>query len=136
MAKSAYAVFVLPVAVSVPAAALVMAGLLGGGQGSAASVSFSNLPAEHPASEPLVVSALACPAFDCGDVYITVFGQDGEPVIQESYFEQCFAGGSSEVPVGGEFSIVLEEGTYRVSVSVLDAAKSESASADAVVTVG
>ena len=45
MAKSAYAVFVLPVAVSVPAAALVMAGLLGGWQGSAASVSFSNLPA-------------------------------------------------------------------------------------------
>lgn len=137
VAKSAYVVFVLPVAVTVPAAALVMAGLLdGGAEGSAALVAFSGLPEEHPASEPLVVSAVADPAFDCGDVYITVFGQDGEPVVQESYFGQCFAVQNLEIPVGEEFSVMLDEGTYRVSISVLDAAKSGSASADAVVAVG
>lgn len=134
MAKSAYIVFMLPVAISVPAAALVMAGLMEGGEASA-SVQFVGLPLTHPSSEPLVVSALADAEFDCGDVYITISDQNGTPVVQESYFEQCFADGNL-VPVDGEFSLMLDEGTYSVSVNILDAAKSRAAHADAVVTVG
>lgn len=136
MAKSAYIVFMLPVAVSVPAAALVMAGILGAGEASPSEVQLVGIPHSHPASEPLAVSAVADASFDCGDVYVTVFDQDGAPIVQESYFEQCFADGGLEVPVGEEFSAVLDEGTYVVSVNVLDAAKTKSASAEAVVSVG
>lgn len=135
MAKSAYIVFMLPVAISVPAAALVMAGLLEGGEASASSVQFVGLPLTHPASEPLVVSAMVDAEFDCGDVYITISDQNGAPVVQESYFEQCLEDGNL-VPVDGEFSLMLDEGTYSVSVNILDAAKSKAAHADAVVTVG
>ena len=129
--KSAYVVFVLPVAVSVPVAVFVMAGLADGGAG--ASVRLV-LPETHPASEPLVVSALADPAFECGDVYIAVFGPDGGLVAQQAYFEQCF--GDGPVPVGDEFSLMLDEGAYRVSVDVIDAANDGTASAVATVTVG
>ena len=135
--KSAYMIFVFPVAVSVPAAAFVMAGLMdGGAEASAASVRLVGLPEIHPASEPLVVSALADPAFDCGDVYITVFGPDGARIAQESYLEQCFAAAGAPVPVGGQFALTLAEGTYRVAVDVIDSTNENAASDAAIVTVG
>ena len=135
-AKSAYMVFVLPVAVSVPAAAFVMAGLADDGAQAFESVRLVGLEGAHPSSEPLSVSAAADPAFDCGDFYIAVFGPGGELVAQEAYFEQCFAEEGLEVPVDGEFSLMLEAGQYRVSVDVIDAAGEGTATAAATVTVG
>ena len=55
-------------------------------------------------------------SFNCGDLYVTIYSTGKNDVItQGGFFEQCFEKGSKILPVGDEFSKVIDiPGSYKI----------------------
>ncbi len=55
-------------------------------------------------------------SFNCGDLYVTIYSIGKNDVINQSgFFEQCFEKGSKILPVGDEFSKVIDTpGSYKI----------------------
>ncbi len=55
-------------------------------------------------------------SFDCGDLYVTIYSTGKKDVITQSgFFEQCFEEESTVLPVGDEFSKVIDTaGSYEI----------------------
>ncbi len=55
-------------------------------------------------------------SFDCGDLYVTIYSTGKKDVItQGGFFEQCFKKGSKTLPIGDEFSKVIDTaGSYEI----------------------
>ena len=60
-------------------------------------------------------------SFNCGDLYVTIYSIEKNDVINQSgFFEQCFEKGSKILPVGDEFSQVIDTpGSYKIVVEMV-----------------
>ncbi len=131
-----YAVFLLPVVFSAAFGTAVMADVLqepdrelrlwgfaekGHKAGHGGPVEIVGLQGEYSASQPVSLGVrVSDPAFSCGDLYITIYS-GGEPVIQRGFFNQCFGQDIQVLPVGAEFSEMIDApGAYEVVVEVTD----------------
>lgn len=132
----AYAVFVVPAALSLLLGGAVLGAVLqepgrsldlgvelpvpGAGD---APARFLGLEPEYEAPGPVTVwVTVSDEAFDCGDLYVTVHRLDtGETVTQNGFFDQCFVAAGSALPVGGSFSASIDApGEYEIRASVND----------------
>ena len=63
-------------------------------------------------------------AFDCGDLYITIYDLDTSPkqvAAQNAYFSQCFVENNLTLPVDDTFSQIIEKpGNYEIVTEVKD----------------
>ena len=55
-------------------------------------------------------------SFSCGDLYITIYSSGkSDAITQGGFFEQCFESGNNIIPVGEEFSKVVDTpGSYDI----------------------
>lgn len=146
----AYLVFALPAALSLLLGGAVLGAVLQEpgreldlgvslpGPGGGAPARFLGLEPEYAAPGPVTVwVSVSDEAFDCGDLYVTVQrAGTGETVTQNGFFEQCFAGTGSALPVGGSFSASLEEpGEYVIRATVSDPSQGRTATVEGSFTV-
>ena len=80
-------------------------------------IEIIGLSKQYSTSEPIEIQVkINDSSFDCGDLYVTIYSSEKNDVITQSgFFEQCFEQGSTILPVGDEFSIVIDSsGTYEI----------------------
>ncbi len=130
--KKVLVVFVLPAILSLIFGSAVMAEILQKPDRElnmwpiSSSEGFSNnydpieiigLSKQYSTSEPIEIQVkINDSSFDCGDLYVTIYSSEKNDVITQSgFFEQCFEQGSTILPVGDEFSTVIDSsGTYEI----------------------
>ncbi len=80
-------------------------------------IEIIGLSKQYSTSEPIEIQVkINDSSFDCGDLYVTIYSSEKNDVITQSgFFEQCFEQGSTILPVGDEFSKVIDSsGTYEI----------------------
>ncbi len=130
--KKILVVFVLPAIFSLIFGSAVMAEILQKPDRElnmwpvSSSEGFSNNPdpieiiglsKQYSTSEPIEIQVkIGDSSFDCGDLYVTIYSSEKNNVITQSGFlEQCFEQGSTILPVGDKFSIVIDTtGSYEI----------------------
>ncbi len=135
--KKVFGVFVLPVIFSLVFGSAVMADILQKPtrelnmwpMSSSERSSSHNVPIEiiglskqYSTSEPIEIQVkIDDSSFDCGDLYITIYSAGKNDVItQGGFFEQCFENESKILPMGDEFSKVIDTpGSYEIIVEMV-----------------
>jgi len=135
--KKVFVVFVLPVIFSLIFGSAVMADILqkpdrelnmwpiSSSEGFSpynAPIEIIGLSKQYSTSEPIEIQVkIDDSSFDCGDLYVTIFSTGKNDVITQSgFFEQCFVQGSTILPVGDEFSKVIDTpGSYEIVVEMV-----------------
>ena len=135
--KKVLVVFVLPAIFSLIFASAVMAEILQKPDRElnmwpiSSSEVFSNnydpieiigLSKQYSTSEPIKIQIKIDEiSFDCGDLYVTIYSTEKNDVITQSgFFEQCFEKGSKILPIGDEFSTVIDTpGSYKIVVEMV-----------------
>jgi len=135
--KKIFVVFVLPVIFSLVFGSVVMADILQkpnrelnmwpissseGFSSYTAPIEIVGLSKQYSTSEPIEIQVKIYDAsFDCGDLYVTIYSTGKNDVITQSgFFEQCFEKGSTILPVGDEFSQVIDTpGSYKIVVEMV-----------------
>ncbi len=135
--KKVFVVFVLPVIFSLVFGSAVMADILQkpdrelnmwpisssegfSSEGLSSQISpieIIGLSKQYSTSEPIEIQVkIDDSSFDCGDLYVTIYSAGRNDVITQSGFlEQCFEQGSTILPVGDEFSKVIDTpGSYEI----------------------
>ncbi len=130
--KKVLVVFVLPVIFSLVFGSAVMADILQkpnrelnmwpmssseGFSTYTAPIEIIGLSKQYSTSEPIEIQVkIDDSSFDCGDLYVTIYSAGKNDVITQSGFlEQCFEQGSTILPVGDEFSKVIDTpGSYEI----------------------
>ena len=105
---------------------------------SSKSISILGLQSQYSTSEPVSVQiSVTDDEFDCGDLYITIYHSTTKEVVTQSgFFDQCFAKSNSVLPMGENFSEVVDEsGTYEIKVDISDKNQKESLSTKGKFTV-
>ena len=80
-------------------------------------IEIIGLSKQYSTSEPIEIQVkIGDSSFDCGDLYVTIYSSGKNSVITQSGFlEQCFEQGSTILPVGDKFSIVIDTtGSYEI----------------------
>ena len=80
-------------------------------------IEIIGLSKQYSTSEPIEIQVkIGDSSFDCGDLYVTIYSSEKKSVITQSGFlEQCFEQGSTVLPVGDKFSIVIDTtGSYEI----------------------
>lgn len=157
--STAFIVFILPVILSLAFGSYVMADVLkepgrqldmwnferhdGGGlhDTSDDSIEIRGLQKEYAVSMPIELQvSVTDEAFDCGDLYITVFevsGTSREVITQSGYFTQCFSVNDLLLPVDDEFSEALDTpGEYEIVAEMHDAKQQKTIISKKLFTVG
>ncbi len=130
--KKVFVVFVLPVIFSLIFGSAVMADILKKPDRElnmwpissseefpthTTNIEIIGLSKQYSTSEPIEIQVkIDDSSFDCGDLYVTIYSTGKNDVITQSgFFEQCFEQGSSILPVGDEFSKVIDTpGSYEI----------------------
>ncbi len=130
--KKIFIVFVLPIIFSLTFGSAVLADILqkpdrelnmwpmsssGGVSSYNAPIEIIGLSKQYSTSEPIEVQVkIDDSSFNCGDLYVTIYSIEKNDVINQSgFFEQCFEKGSKILPVGDEFSKVIDTaGSYEI----------------------
>ena len=141
MRKIAYIVFVVPVVISFIFGGYVLSDVLGQPdrqlnmwqfkfvtqpqQEGDKDIRIANLMNSYTLSAPINFTVrVNNPAFDCGDLYMTIYNLDSSPkktITQNAYFSQCFAQSNSTLPVNEIFSPVINKtGLYQISADIRD----------------
>ena len=98
---------------------------------SSKSIQILGLESQYSTSDPVAVQiAVSDDDFDCGDLYITIYHSTTKEVVTQSgFFDQCFAKSNSVLPMGDEFSEVVDEpGSYEIKVDISDKSQKDSLS--------
>jgi hypothetical protein len=55
-------------------------------------------------------------SFNCGDLYVTIYSSvTSDVVVQGGFLEQCFEKGTQIIPIGDEFSEIIDNpGSYEI----------------------
>ena len=80
-------------------------------------IEIIGLSKQYSTAEPVEIQVkVGDSSFSCGDLYITIYSAGKSDVItQGGFFEQCFESGNNIIPVGDEFSKVVDTpGSYDV----------------------
>ena len=132
-----YAVFLLPVLFSVIFGTAVMADILqkpdrelnmwrfgqdGHDEPRSELVEIIGLEEQYTTSQPVTLEVIVSdPAFECGDLYITIYSDDDLSITQRGFFSQCVDQGQSVLPVDERFSEIIDvPGTYRAVIELTD----------------
>lgn len=139
-AKVAYFVFLFPVIISLALGSFVMAEVLneperelnmwpfkfsGTNKVQSDSIKIISLQQEYSSTTPINIQvSITDPAFDCGDLYITIYDLNSSPkqvVTQSGYFGQCFQKENLMLPVDDEFSEKIgDSGQYEIVAEIND----------------
>jgi len=135
--KKVFVVFVLPVIFSLIFGSAVMADILQkpdrelnmwpmssleGPSSNDAKIEIIGLLKQYSTSEPIQIQVkIDDSSFNCGDLYVTIYSIEKNDVItQGGFLEQCFEKGSKIIPVGDEFSRVIDTpGSYKIVVEMV-----------------
>jgi hypothetical protein len=131
--KRVFIVFVLPVILSIIIGSAVLSDVLqkpgrelnmwpmSNSEGIVTShsspIEIIGLSKQYSTTEPVEIQVkVGDSSFSCGDLYITIYSSGKNDVItQGGFFEQCFESGSSIIPVGDEFSKIVDTpGSYDI----------------------
>ncbi len=85
-------------------------------------IEILGLSKQYSTSEPIEIQVkIGDSSFNCGDLYVTIFSAGKNDVItQGGFFEQCFEKESTILPVGDEFSKVIDTpGSYELVVEMV-----------------
>jgi hypothetical protein len=138
--KIALLVFVFPVVISIVFGVSVLSDVLGQPdrhlnmlqflpkqpvQTGDKDISIQNLLNSYSTSTPVRITvAVNNTAFDCGDLYITIYYLDTSPnqvIAQHGYFSQCFVENNSILPTDDTFSQLIENpGNYAILTEMKD----------------
>jgi len=84
---------------------------------SSSPIEIIGLSKQYSTTEPVEIQVkVGDSSFSCGDLYITIYSSGKSDVItQGGFFEQCFESGNNIIPVGDEFSKVVDTpGSYDI----------------------
>ncbi len=131
--KRVFIVFILPVILSIIIGSAVLSDVLqkpgrelnmwpmsnseGVGTSHSSPIEIIGLSKQYSATEPVEIQVkVGDSSFSCGDLYITIYSAGKSDVItQGGFFEQCFESGNNIIPVGDEFSKVVDTpGSYDI----------------------
>ncbi len=87
-----------------------------------APIEIIGLSQQYSTSEPIEIQVkIDDSSFNCGDLYVTIYTTGKNDVITQSgFFEQCFEKGNTILPVGDEFSKVIDTpGSYELVVEMV-----------------
>jgi hypothetical protein len=130
--KRVFIVFILPVILSIIIGSAVLSDVLqkpgrelnmwpmsnSEGVGTHSSpIEIIGLSKQYSTAEPVEIQVkVGDSSFSCGDLYITIYSSGKSDVItQGGFFEQCFESGNNIIPVGDEFSKVVDTpGSYDI----------------------
>lgn len=131
--KRVFIVFVLPVILSIIIGSAVLSDVLqqpgrelnmwpmSNSEGIVTShsspIEIIGLSKQYTTTEPVEIQVkVGDSSFNCGDLYITIYSSGKNDVItQGGFFEQCFQSGSGIIPVGDEFSKIVDTpGSYDI----------------------
>ncbi len=137
--RRTFVIFVLPIILSLSLATAVMADVLdkpgremqmwppqsSGGHGTAYvsgphssddGILIVGLSESYSVGGQIAVGvSVSDAAFDCGDLYITMYDRDGAVLAQEAFFEQCFVDAGMDLPVEGDFEAAADSpGSYAI----------------------
>ena len=131
--KRVFVVFVLPVILSIIIGSAVLSDVLqkpgrelnmwptsnseGIGTSHISPIEIIGLSKQYSTTEPVEIQVkVGDSSFSCGDLYITIYSSENNDVIsQGGFFEQCFESGNNIIPVGEEFSKVIDTpGSYDI----------------------
>ncbi len=135
--RRVFIVFVLPVIFSIVVGSAVLAGILQqpdrelnmwpmshsievGSHNS--PIEIIGLSKQYLTTEPVEIQIqVNDSSFDCGDLYVTVYLSGRNTVItQGGFLEQCFESGNAIIPVGGEFSEIVDTpGSYDIEAQMI-----------------
>ena len=140
MQKIALLVFLFPVVISIAFGASVLSNVLAQPdrhlnmwpfvahepvQTGDNDIKIQNLLNSYSTFTPVNITVLVNnTAFDCGDLYITIYNLDTSPnqvAAQNGYFSQCFAENNLTLPIHDTFSqIIGTPGNYEVVTEMKD----------------
>ena len=131
--KRVFIVLVLPVILSIIIGSAVLSDVLqkpgrelnmwpmsnseGAGTSHNSPIEIIGLSKQYTTTEPVEIQVkVGDSSFSCGDLYITIYSSGKNDVItQGGFFEQCFESGSGIIPVGDEFSKIIDTpGSYDI----------------------
>jgi len=131
--KRVFIVFILPVILSIIIGSAVLFDVLqkpgrelnmwpmsdseGVGTSHSSPIEIIGLSKQYSTTEPVEIQVkVGDSSFSCGDLYITIYSSGKSDVItQGGFFEQCFESGNNIIPVGDEFSKVVDTpGSYDI----------------------
>jgi hypothetical protein len=139
--KIALLVFLFPVVISIAFGTLVLSNVLGQPdrhlnmwqfvntkqpvQTGDKDIRIQNLLNSYSTSTPVGITvAVNNTAFDCGDLYITIYNLDTSPhqvAAQNGYFSQCFVVNNSKLPINNTYSqIIGKPGKYEIVTEMKD----------------
>jgi len=138
--KIALIVFLFPVVISIAFGASVLSDVLGQPdrhlnmwqflphipiQTGNNTIKIQNLLNSYSTFMPVSITvAVNNTAFDCGDLYITIYDLDTSPnqvSAQNAYFSQCFAENNLTLPIDDTFSqIIGKSGNYEIVTEMKD----------------
>lgn len=89
------------------------------------SIKINSLQQRYSTTIPVNIKvSVSDPAFDCGDLYITIYDLNTNPkqvVTQSGYFGQCFQKENSMLPIDDEFSEKIDKsGSYEIVAEISD----------------
>ena len=129
--KRVFIVFILPVILSIIIGSVVLSDVLQkpgrelnmwpmsseGLSSHGSLIEIIGLSKQYSTTEPVEIQVkVGDSSFSCGDLYITIYSSGKSDVItQGGFFEQCFESGNNIIPVGDEFSKVVDTpGSYDI----------------------
>jgi hypothetical protein len=128
MASKGIAIFIIPIIFSFVYGGVVLGTALSGQRDavqshSGGSIDILDLQSQYASGEKTSVQiSVDDSAYDCGDLYITVYDVSGgqkKAVKQGAFFDQCY-GESGTLPINDKFSETIDAGQYLLEVQLFD----------------
>ncbi len=127
MASKGIAIFIIPIIFSFVYGGAVLGTALQSPrdtvESQGGSIEILNLQAQYTTADKAGAQVIVDdPAYDCGDLYITVYDVSGgqkKAVKQGAFFDQCF-GESGTLPINDKFSESFDAGQYLLEAQLFD----------------
>jgi len=135
--RTTYVVFILPIVISIAFGSIVMADVLQSPdrelnmwpgdsmniQNDDNSIEIVGLEKQYLVSDVIKIQVkITDSVFDCGDLYVTIYPTGKNTAIsQNGFFNQCFDKTDALLPIGDDFSEVIDTpGQYQLVVKMND----------------
>ena len=130
--KRIFVVFVLPVIFSIVFGSVVLTDILQkpdrelnmwpmssseGFSSHTSLIEIIGLSKQYSTSQPVEIQVkIDDLSFNCGDLYVTICSSGtSDVVVQGGFLEQCFEKGTQIIPIGDEFSEIIDNpGSYEI----------------------